>query len=236
MSKFRELFEAVLQEFNFSLLNEAEWKSTSNIAEVANTVVEKVNGEKFKGFAQELIKPGITVKCVGKSSGRNPYNPEQRISYYLTTTGTYPQKIKEGYPVANVEVTVEARVSDHDKAKRDPKIDVCIPQFGTEKTVDIEKYNIKKYDFKQGELKLQWIQLGYNDIFNALKEKTRQMDKDLDILKDPKVFNLLLNNSTKFLMEYDFPHRIWTSDWFINWVNQCRNVRTNPTISFDRIR
>jgi len=227
MSKFKDLFLEALQEANFSLLDEAEWKSKSNIADVANTVVEKVSGEKFKGFAQERIKPGIVIKCTGKSSGRDPYNPEQKISYYITTTGTYPQKIKEGYPVANVEVTVEARVSDHDKAKKDPKIDVYIPRFGTEKTVDIEKYNVKKYDFKQGELKLQWIQLGYNDIFDALKEKTRQMDKDLDILKDPKVFNLLLNNSTKFLMEYDFPHRIWTSDWFINWVNQCRQIRNN---------
>lgn len=228
MSKFRELFLEALQESNFSLLNEvaSAFKSSSNIGEVANSVVEKINSEKFKKYLQE-IKPGMTAECMGKSSGRDPYNPEKRISYYISTIGTYQQKIREDYPAANIEITVEARISDHDKDKKDPKIDVYIPPLGTEKTINPEKGNKIKYDFSNEKTRDLWIRQGCTDIFNALKEKVKQMNKDLDMLKDPTIFNLALNNTTKFLMEYDFPHRIWKSDWFINWINQCRQARNN---------
>lgn len=228
MSKFKELFLEALQEVNSDVLNEVAsvFKSASNIGEVANTIAEKVNSERFKEYLQG-IKPKMSVKCSGKSSGRDPYNHEQRISFYLTTASTYPQRIKEGYPTANVEITVEARVSDHDKFKKDPKIDVYIPQFGTEKTTYSRNYNIEKYDFSDEKTRDLWIRQGCTDIFKALGEKVKQMDKDLSILRDPQIFNLVLNNTTKFLMEYDFPSKIWNSEWFINWINQCKQIRNN---------
>lgn len=242
MSKFRELFLESLIESNIASLfleDTSAFKSTTNIADVANKLVKILNGENFSNALKNNIKPTMETVSTAKedSNGGHAFgNAQLLVSYYITTKTSYLKPIREGYPSIKVSMETISRVSDHDKKQYDASVDVYIPNHKLfDKTVNREKDNIKKYAFDQATLKIEYVKAGYKDIISHIKKQTEFMDNNLDILKDPKVFNVLLNNPSKFLTEYDFPNTIWKSDWFLSWIEQCRKVRNSPINAYNTI-
>ena len=85
MSKFRELFEAVLQESNFSLLLE-DFKNSTGMTDTAKKLINKLNEGKFLDIVNKNIKrPDLGVPDQGpitKASSKDFSDGQMALERY----------------------------------------------------------------------------------------------------------------------------------------------------------
>lgn len=220
MSKFKELFEAVLQESNFSLLNEGIVSSNAPVARLVNRLdytlqkrVETVNGNlpnDAKINVNTIVLPG---------RGHDFTNKDLVASYYLNIIQTRPMQIFTGYPMAKVPVSVKVRCSTHDKPEPANDIEVYIPnteQFADKKTIqrnDLDNYNLSDRELDE------YIAVGIQDMNKVWNNKISKIYAALKKINGKILEDILTLSSSEVITRYNFLdqdsmfYKIWFKDW-----------------------
>jgi len=226
MSKFRELFEAALQESNLSLLLE-DFKTGTDITKAANKLWNILNTGGFKNLVNaEMAKHNLgvvtNIKTEHVSGGNDPVQGVSLVSLYLLTTVTYPCVPVKGYPKVNAKITVKTRVSDHYKKSEDIQVYVPDPVKWPNPTLVIQGY--KKYDFSDEDTTINYIKRGYHQVATSILQQCHKIKKLLESLKDPEIFKIALRNKSK-LSDIDAGFKdIDYTDWFTSWIRDCQDI------------
>lgn len=219
MSKFRELFKAVLQESNFNL-NEGIVASNAPVARLVNrldyTLQQRVKTANEKLPDNAKISVNVIV-LPGK--GHDFTNKNLITSYYLNIIQTRPIEVFAGYPMAKVPVSAKVRCSTHDKPETAKDIEVYIPnteQFADRKT--LQRNDLDNYNLSDSELD-EYISAGIKDLNEVWNNKISRILNALKKINAKTLGDVLTLPSSEIITKYTFLdqdsmfYKIWFKDW-----------------------
>ena len=225
MSKFRELFEAALQESNFKLLDEGLLASNAPAAKLVNRLdyILKKRVEKVNENLPNDAKINVNV-IVLPGRGHDFTNENLVVSYYLNVIQTRPIEVFAGYPIAKVPVSVKVRCSTHDKPEPANDIEVYIPsaeEFADKKT--IQRNDLDNYDLSDRELD-EYIAVGIQDMNKVWNNKISKIYTALKKINGKTLEDILTLSSSEVITKHSFldQNSMFYKIWFKDWIKQVK--------------